>query len=76
MEDIQLVEDSEVDKTTASRIRQANHEDEDLDINPEESKEQAKDNDKWCAQQQYPTTNSNILKTFMTNAIRLLTEQI
>ena len=45
MEDIQLIEDSKVDEITPTITRQANHEDEDLDMNPEESGQQVKDND-------------------------------
>lgn len=45
IEDIQLVEDVKVDKPTPTITRQANHEDEDLDENLEESEQQAKDKD-------------------------------
>ena len=45
IEDIQLVEDSEVDKITPTITRQSDHEDEELDMNPEKSEQQAKDND-------------------------------
>ena len=76
MEDIQLVEDSEVDETTSTITRQADHEDEDLDVNPEDSEDQAKDNDERWAQQQYPTPDSTMLETFMANAIRLPIERL
>ena len=75
MEDIQLVEDSEVDETTTTITRQADHEDENLDVNPEESEELAKENDEQWAQQQYPTPDSTMLETFMANAIRLPIER-
>lgn len=39
IEDIQRVENSEVDKTTLTVIHQADHEDENLDVNLKESKE-------------------------------------
>ena len=71
MEDIQLVEDSAVDEATPTITRQADHEDEDLDVNPEESEEQAKDNDEQWAQQQYLTPDSTMLETFMANSIRM-----
>ena len=51
IKDIQLVENSEVDETTSTIIRQADHEDEDQNVNFEESEEQAKDNDEQLMQQ-------------------------
>ena len=39
MEDIQLVEDSEIDEIKPTITRQADHEDKDLNMNPEESEQ-------------------------------------
>ena len=71
MENIQLVVDSKVDKTTLTITHQADHENEDLDINPEELEKQAKYNNEQWAWQQYFTLDSTILETFMANTIRL-----
>ena len=45
MKDIQLVEDIKADESTPIITRQADHEDENLDKNLEESEQQAKDKD-------------------------------
>ena len=45
IEDIQLVQDFEIDEITPIITCQADHEDEDHNMNLEESKQQAKDND-------------------------------
>ncbi len=75
MEDIQLVEDVEVDKPTPTITRQADHEDEDLDKNLEESEQQAKDKDDQWAQQQYPAPDSTMLEIFLANSIRMPVER-
>lgn len=71
MEDIQLVKDSQVSKRIPTIIRQANHKDEDFDVNSKESEQQAKNNNEQWIEQQYSTPDLIILEIFIANSIRI-----